>query len=272
MPKKTFVLALDDSGTRHPNKNLGNLPAHGNDWFSIGGVLFAEEDEGLIRDTCSAFCSSWGIDAPLHSSEIRAKSNSFAFLGDLNPADFGRFQSELTDFLTSIPVLGHACIVDRPGYNARYREKYGRERWLLCKSAFSIVVERSAKYIAAKEGRLRVFVERSDKKTDSTIRSYYDDMRGSGMPFSKDNSEKYAPAKSSLLTDTLFEFRIKHKASPLMQIADLFLWPLSMSAYNPECKPFKALLEKGLVIDCAVPGEDASLGLKHYCFDNKKPG
>lgn len=272
MPKKTFVLALDDSGTRHPDKDPGVLPAHGNDWFSIGGVLFAEEDEELIRGKHSAFCSVWGIDAPLHSAEIRAKSNSFAFLGELSPGEFGRFQSELTDFLTSIPVLGHACIVDRPGYNALYREQYGRARWLLCKSAFSIVVERSAKYISAQDGRMRVFVERSDKNTDKTIKGYYDNMRGNGMPFSKDNSEKYIPAESPLLRDTLFEFRIKKKTSPLMQIADLFVWPLSMSAYKPDCKPFKALLEKGLVIDCAVPGEETTLGLKHYCFDNKKPG
>lgn len=119
---------------------------------------------------------------------------------------------------------------------------------------------------------MRVFVERSDKKTDRTIKGYYDDMRGNGMPFSKDNSEKYGPAQSQMLQDSLFEFRLKEKTSPLMQIADLFLWPLSMSAYNPDCKPFKALLEKGLVINCAVPGQEHTLGLKHYCFDNKKPG
>lgn len=272
MPKKTFVLALDDSGTRHPDRVVGAVPSHGNDWFSIGGVLFAEDDEELIRGRHSAFCSAWGIDSPLHSSEIRAKSSAFSFLGELSEGELLRFQNELTGFLTSLPVLGHACVIDRPGYNARYREKYGRERWLLCKSAFSIVVERSAKYIAAQNGRMRVFVERSDKRTDTTIKQYYDEMRGLGMPFSKDNSEKYVPAESSLLSETLFEFRTKQKTSPLMQIADLFLWPLSMSAYKPDCKPFRALMEKGLVIDCAVRGQEATLGLKHYCFDNKKPG
>jgi hypothetical protein len=272
LPKKTYILALDDSGTRHPDKNPGLLPAHGNDWFSIGGVLFAEDDEKLIRDRHSTFCSAWGIDAPLHSVEIRAKSSAFAFLGELSQVDFQRFQVELTNFLTTIPVLGHACVVDRPGYNARYREEYGRERWLLCKSAFSIVVERSAKFVAAQGGRLRVLVERSDKKTDNAIFEYYEDMRGNGMPFNKNNSDKYDPAESTLLKDTLFEFRLKNKSSALMQIADLYLWPMSMSAYNPDCKPFRALIDNGLVIDCAVPGEEASLGLKYFCFDNKKPG
>jgi hypothetical protein len=272
LPKKTFVLALDDSGTRHPDKDPVILPAHGNDWFAMGGILFAEEDENIIRGKHSAFCSAWGIEVPLHSSEIRAKSNSFSFLGKLSPSEFDKFQYELTNFLTGIPVLGHACIIDRPGYNARYRDKYGRERWLLCKSAFSIVVERSAKYISAQSGRMRVFVERSDKHTDKTIKTYYDDMRGVGMPFSQGNSERYVPAEATLLKDTLFEFRIKYKTSPLMQIADLFLWPLAMAAYKPDCKPFKALLEKGLIIDCAVAGQEATLGLKHYCFDNKKPG
>jgi Protein of unknown function (DUF3800) len=272
LAKKTYILALDDSGTRHPDRNHGNQPAHGHDWFAIGGVLFAEDDEPLIRDKHAAFCEAWAIEAPLHSSEIRAKSKSFAFLGDLSPKEMEDFQSQLTDFITSLPVLGHACVVDRPGYNARYFDKYGRERWLLCKSAFSIVVERCTKYIASQNGRLRVFVERSDKKTDRTIKGYYDDMRGAGMPFSKDNSEKYVPAGEALLKDTLFEFRTKYKTSPLVQVADLFLWPLAMSAYNPDCRPFKALLDKRLIIDCVLPVEVKNLGVKHYCFDNKKPG
>lgn len=272
MPKKTYVLALDDSGTRHPDRGPGPLPAHGNDWFSMGGILFAEEDEELIRGKHAAFCASWGIDAALHSSEIRAKSSAFAFLGDLKQPDFERFNSELAEFLTTIPVLGHACIIDRPGYNARYREKYGRERWSLCKSSFMIVVERSVKYVADLDGRLRVYVERSDKKTDKTIKDYYNDMRGKGMPFSETTSEKYSPAESALLKETLFEFRIKNKSSALMQIADLYLWPLSLAAYKPDCRPYKALLDGERIIDCAVPGREQSLGLKHYCFDNKKPG
>jgi hypothetical protein len=50
------------------------------------------------------------------------------------------------ELMSASPFLGFACVIDRPGYNARYREKYGREQWSLCKTAFSELVERAAKY------------------------------------------------------------------------------------------------------------------------------
>ena len=36
---------IDDSGTRHPDKKSGRRPAHGYDYFSLGGVLVNEKDE-----------------------------------------------------------------------------------------------------------------------------------------------------------------------------------------------------------------------------------
>lgn len=270
MPKTTFVLALDDSGTRHPDRKPGKLPAHGSDWFSLGGILFDEADELLIRDMHAGFCSRWGIDAPLHSVEIRAKSGAFSFLAEMSGEELGRFNLELSQMLTGLPVLGHACVIDRPGYDARYIPKYGRQRWLLCKSAFSIVVERSAKYVRRREGRLRVYIEKSDKKTDRTLKGYYDEMRGVGMPFSQETSSKYNPADSRILTETLFEFRPKDKSSPLAQFADLYLWPICMGGYNEQCKPFVSLKDSGRLIDCAVAENEQDCTIKYYCFDNKK--
>ena len=55
-------------------------------------------------------------------------------------------------------LVGLACVVDRPGYDARYREKYGRRQWHLCQTAFSIVVERAAKYARDSGRKLRVNV------------------------------------------------------------------------------------------------------------------
>jgi hypothetical protein len=34
--------------------------------------------------------------------------------------------------------VGLACVVDRPGYDARYREKYGRRQWHLCQTAWGL--------------------------------------------------------------------------------------------------------------------------------------
>ena len=67
----------------------------------------------------------------------------------------GIFYEDLYQLLRAAPVTGLACVIDRPGYNARYREKYGRQRWSLCKSAFTISVERAAKYARSLDCRLR---------------------------------------------------------------------------------------------------------------------
>jgi hypothetical protein len=57
--------------------------------------------------------------------------------------------TDISRFLSTIAVSGLACVVDRPGYDARYRDKYGRRLWHLCQTAFSIVVERAAKFALA---------------------------------------------------------------------------------------------------------------------------
>jgi hypothetical protein len=67
-----------------------------------------------------------------------------------------RFMRELGAMLLSVPVIGFACTVDRPGYNHRYREKYGRQTWMPCRTAFAVVVERAAKYANKNDCRLRV--------------------------------------------------------------------------------------------------------------------
>lgn len=268
-PKKNYLLCLDDSGTRHPTRNPGRKPKHGYDWFSLGGILLAEEDEQEVRDKHFKFCQDWQIQAPLHSSEIRAKSSAFSFIGAMESSEQERFYEELYVLMRDIPVFGMGCVVDRPGYNARYLEKYDEQkRWLLCKSAFSIVVERAAKYVASQNGRMRAYVERSDKKTDRRMREYFDEMRGVGMPFNAQNSAKYEPAESNFLKETLFEFRAKQKSSPLMQLADLYVWPISMGGYNEDCRPFARLKGDRKLFDCLLSDDELSKqGIKYYCFD-----
>jgi hypothetical protein len=271
---KTFVLSLDDSGTRHPTHKVGKAPKHGYDWFALGGILYEEDSEKEIRTMHAAFCDKWGITAPLHSSEIRARASAFSFVGKLAPEKQKDFYEELYQLMAGLPAFGFGCVVDRPSYNARYLKMYdASKRWLLCKSAFSISVERAAKYVHSRGGRLRVYVEKSDKKTDRRMKEYYEELRFSGMPFDQGNSSKYDPADANFLQSTLFEFRLKNKSSPVTQFADLFVWPIAMGGYNPDCVPFKRLKSDEKLLDCCLKDEDvSSIGIKYYCFDMEKLG
>lgn len=262
-------LYIDDSGSRHPDRNPADvLPAHGHDWFGLGGVIVRDDEAQSVRDRHASLSSKWELKGPLHSAEIRGFSGHFTWLGQRAPDERSAFLQDLTELVTSPQLTAIACVVDRPGYNHRYRDKYGRKRWSLCKTAFTVVVERAAKYALRHGCRLRVLVERSDKRTDNRMRGYYDMLRRDGNPFDPGNASKYAPLTSEQLHDTLYEFRTKNKSSPLMQIADLCLWPMCMGGYEPKNRPYRALKDAGTLIDCkldsaAVPVE----GIKYSCWD-----
>ena len=65
--------------------------------------------------------------------------------------------------LRDAPVIGIACVIDHLGYNARYAAQYLENRWMLCKTAFSVVVERAAKFAVGQGQRLRVMPEKCNK-------------------------------------------------------------------------------------------------------------
>jgi hypothetical protein len=83
--------------------------------------------------------------------------------GDLDQPEQDEFYEGLYQFMRRAPALGLACVIDRPDYNHRYKEKYADERWSLCKTAFTIAVERAAKYVKEIGYRLRVSPERCNK-------------------------------------------------------------------------------------------------------------
>ena len=56
------------------------------------------------------------------------------------------FLPKLEEFLVGFPLMGIAAIVDRPGYVASYAERYEGRPWRMDKTAFTILIERSAKY------------------------------------------------------------------------------------------------------------------------------
>ncbi|KZX52335.1 hypothetical protein A3711_08560 [Erythrobacter sp. HI00D59] len=169
--------------------------------------------------------------------------------------------------LASVPVLGLACTIDRPGYNQRYFEKYGRERWSLCKTAFSVIVERAVKRARSDTRKLRIYAERADKDSDSKLRQYYEELRAEGMPFAGGGDAKYHPLSQPELKETLREFRLKYKSSPMVQLADLYLYPMCRNGYEPY-RPFKEFQDANRLIDCELSADERpALGIKYSCFD-----
>ncbi len=273
MPK-VFNFYMDDSGPRHPDNNPGKRAKHGYDWFALGGVLVNNEDERTARDLHARFCAKWGITYPLHSVEIRGRTDNFLWLLDSDQEKKEAFYEDLYCLMRDAPVIGIACVIDRPGYNHRYLEKYADARWLLCKTAFSVAVERAAKYAREHECRLRVSPERCNKTEDRLLASYYAALKQDGTPFAAITSGKYAPLTAEQFRETFYEFKPKAKSSPMVQLADLYLWPICMGGYHASNRPYQRLLKDGKLIECGLREEDHPfLGTKYSCFDlvKRKP-
>lgn len=259
---------IDDSGTRHPD-HKPKLADHKHDWFALGGILIDDEDIPDAESRVAEFRHRWPqmSDAPLHSCEIRGRHDNFAWLG-VGDGTFSKFLTDLESLLLGLPVLGLACVMDRPGYNRRYLEQYKQQRWRLCKTAFAVATERAVKYAMKRGRKVRIYVERTDKATDKIMAEYYVALRTDGHWFNPGSAEKYDPVSREQYQQTLYEFRTKAKTSPLMQIADLYLWPMCIGGYDRGNGPYSKLIQAGKLIDCSVRAEEvATLGIKYSCFD-----
>jgi hypothetical protein len=260
-------LYLDDSGTRHPDRVLRSA-AHGHDWFGLGGVLVRENDVEALKLRHESLRAKWQLKGPLHSSEIRGCHGNFRWLRQCEAAPKEQFFADIQALVTGDELTAIACVIDRPGYNQRYRSKYGRAPWLLCKTAFTVVVERSAKFARRHGCVLRVYVERSDRHTDRRMRGYYDEMRARGHPFDASSASKYHPLSPPELSETLYEFRTQDKTSELMQVADLVLWPMCVGGYDAANRPYTALKQAGTLIDSRLDAaEVADGGIKYSCWE-----
>lgn len=258
---------VDDSGTRTPDRGPTPFDPGVPNHFALGGVLVLERDEAVVRRSYENLRDRWGINYPLHSVEIRHGSGNFTWCKRSAP-DYEPFMRDLTRMLTSIPVLGLACVIDRPGYDARYRPRYGRSPWRLCRTAFSIVIDRAAKHARRQDCRLRVLAEESTKKDDRKLKEYYDYLRTQGLPFDGASSAAYAPLCAAEFNELLYEFRIKKKSSPLIQIADVFLWPQIEEKYHPGYRPYQEFHDAGRLAECGLTAaECVRLGTKYSCFE-----
>lgn len=264
--KPLFNLYIDDSGTRNPDHAAPTSKA--GDWFGLGGFIVRAEDEDIVRKMHADFCAKWSIDYPLHSVRIRHSAKNFSWLASLPQPRLREFFNDLDQLIRGLPIICHACVIDRPGYHARYYERHGRQRWHLCKSAFTILCERTAKFAIKHDRRVRIFVEETDKDSDRRIKEYFRDMRDTGMPFDQTNSDKYGPLSPTELNHRLIELRFKTKKSALIQLADLVLYPLCRAPYDQFYQPMKTLREAGKLVDHNISEEELPhMGIKYYCFD-----
>jgi hypothetical protein len=258
---------MDDSGTRKPDRAPTVFDAKRPNHFALGGILMLEDDEGQARAAHLALCEKWSITYPLHSVDMRYAAKEFRWLRRDSP-EYQPFMEDLTQMLLCIPALGLACVIDRPGYDARYREKYGRNQWQLCRTAFIIAVERAVKHARRLGCKLRVLPERSNKDDEGRIKQYYRDLREKGLPFDTDTSNRYCPLSAAEFTETLVELDFKRKTSPMAQIADLYLWPILRERYRPGYRPYQGFREAGRLIECVLAEADVmACGSKYSCFE-----
>jgi hypothetical protein len=263
--KEKQYLYIDDSGWRFPDQDQ-SARNDGLDYFALGGVLIEDSNRDKTAGMLSDFYDSWNITYPLHSSEIRGKRNNFGWLKDDVVNE--RFWNDLTDLLCEIPVLGFAAVVDRRGYNKRYKEKYEGKPWWMCKTAFCILVERVGKYVSRNGQRFKIICERCGKREDREIVRYFRDLRKDGHPFNLETSAKYGSSNAEFFQQTPYgDPEFQTKKSPFLQIADLYLYPMVKGGYDKNYSLYKILKNRGKLIDSVLKEEDVpSLGIKYSCF------
>jgi hypothetical protein len=265
-------LYIDDSGTRQTDHEPQLKRGDGLDYFALGGVLIHEQNIGHLIKAHRALLEKWNIEGPLHSTKIRGQRGPFAWLGT-DEAKKHDFLSELESMILRLPVVGLACVVDRPGYVARYADRY-EQPWLLCKTAFAILVERAAKYASRCGAKLEIYFEQAGELEDRAILSYAKLLETEGMPFDPGTSGSYNGLKPDDFKSILLgqPNRIT-KMVPMIQIADLMLFPMVKGGYDSKYRPYAKMMESKRIMDAVLKVEDRPhLGIKYSCFDRKNEG
>lgn len=263
----TYDLYIDDSGSRSlditPQAGAGRPDA-----FALGGIFIPSESARALFDMVASFKAAVEITAPLRSYDIRKRKQAFAWIAkDDDRAK--RLYAGINAVVAGMPGWATAVVIDRNGYNARYREKYGNDRWLLCRSAYDILIERAAKLADADGRRLKIFVEATGKREDNLIRQYHANLRTNGLEFAPANSDKYQPLSAEdFARITMKNPVFVKKGNPLSDLADLVLFPMVMGKYNPDYGPLRHILDTGKLIDARLKDGQADCGVKYYCFDD----
>ena len=265
--RNDLLLYFDDTGNRQNDQNVLWSRRDKMDCFGLGGLLVETKNVDSILKEHRAFCDRWEIDHPLHSHSIRGQRKYFSWLRHC--PDKAEFFLSLNEFLLQLPLLVIGTVIHRPGYFSRYLNKYKAKIWTLDKTATVILVERSTKFAMRNGMKLRIFFEKSGNKEDTAIKRYITSLKNEGMPFSVSSSEKYEGLTARDLNSTIIDSGdTRTKASPLMQLADLYLYPIAKAAYDPDYPPYIALRKAELVVDDKLPPNlRTTQGVKYSCFD-----
>ncbi|MFK0332680.1 DUF3800 domain-containing protein [Rhizobium sp. NPDC090275] len=260
-----YHLFIDDTGSRDPDHEPPQQRKDGMDCFGLGGFLIKQEDIGELKVLHSAFYAEHGIDYPLHSHKIRGGRGDFGWWR--NPEKARLFFPELDAFILSLPVIGIAAVIDRPGY-LRYRERYQERLWLMCRTAYSILIERAAKFADSQGRTLRVFSEASGKHEDRDLMTYAKALKANGMPFASDGANAYGSLPPEEFRRTVRGGpKRRTKEAAMKQVADLMLYPMAKGGYDPTYKPYVDLMRSGKLIDALVLEQDrSSLRIKYSFF------
>lgn len=266
-PTEKYILYIDDTGSRDPDNDTNGNRLDKMDCFGLGGILVKGEDTRAIWDAHTKFCQEWKIDYPLHSSKIRGGQGKFGWLK--KPENAGLFWPALEDFILAQPIIAIACIIDRPGYVMRYQDMHKERLWLMCKTAFCILVERAAKYADEQGRKLEIFFEESGKHEDRNLQTYMKELKEKGNPFNPITSGEYAPYTAEDYRRIVIGSPIrKSKNVPMLQLADLVLYPIAKGGYEPEYRPYKNIKKAGKLIDSFLPeAEKEFRGIKYSCFN-----
>ncbi len=269
MAEMTFY--MDETGNRHPDKKSDQSRV-GRDWFAFGGYLIDREDELTAKQLRQAVADKWVVGDPFHITDMLSETKRFSWLGRASQKQRSDFWADYRTFLSSVPAVGLACVIDRPGYVARgYLEKHANDRWLLCRSAFDIAVERAVKYAQSRGRKLRIVFE-SDPSLNETVVGYFENLKANGLAFDAANSEKYAPLPAESFAEILSTIEYKPKSNKLLQIADSYVYAIARGKYDKKFDLWRELRDEQRVMNFALGGDAEAIkamGVKYYCFDLK---
>lgn len=263
---KTFTFYMDETGNRHPDKKA-DASREGRDWFAFGGVMIRSEDAENVKQSVRDFASTWRLTQPFHITDMLAHKKGFAWLGNRKQEDVDRFWDGWRRILCDAPAIGLACVIDRPGYVRRgYLESYN-DKWLLCRSAFDIAVERATKIARLEERKLHIVFE-SDPAMNDKVKDYFKNLKNNGLAFDEQRSSRYAPLTKDEFSAILGRIDHKPKAHPILQVADSYIYAIARHKYDQRYPLWRHLRDRKRIADFAVPeGMSKTLGVKHYCFD-----
>lgn len=269
MAELTFY--MDESGSRQPDKKP-DASRLGRDWFAFGGFIIRREDEDPAKWARDEVAHQLGVSNPFHITDMLSESKKFSFLHKKSERERIQFWSQYQQFLADLPVFGLACVIDRPGYVARgYVEKHPDTKWLLCRSAFDIAVERAVKYAIREGRRLRIIFE-SDAPFDPIVKGYFANLKENGLAFDGANSEKYTPLSQQDFADTLTTIEARPKSNRLLQVADSYIYAMARGKYDKRFSLWRQLCDSKRISNFALGGDAAAIramGIKYYCFDSR---